>query len=153
MNAVNMMRYGATTFGAMWRKMIRLLEEPAARAASTYGITRIESAAARTTRATRGTIGIAAWDVSMYRSDLTGELLQFTVGPDIPASTFNADRTIHQGIEAGLTLNPAPWLRLRQVYQYSDFRFDGDAQFGDNRLPVIPMHLWRGEMRLGTDAQ
>lgn len=99
----------------------------------------------------RGRIGIARFDVSFYRASVRGELLQFNVGPDIPASTFNADRTRHQGIEAGLDLDLATWARLRQVYQYNDFRFRGDAQFGDNRLPVIPKHQYRAELRLGTD--
>jgi iron complex outermembrane receptor protein len=40
---------------------------------------------------------------------------------------------------------------LRQVYQYSDFRFDDDAQYGDNRLPVVPKHVYRAELRIGTD--
>ncbi|MCK9541595.1 MAG: TonB-dependent receptor [Novosphingobium sp.] len=101
---------------------------------------------------TRGKLGWVNWDVSLYRARLRGEMLQFTVGPDIPASTFNADRTLHQGIEAGLTLAPADWLRLRQVWQYSDFRFRGDAQFGNNRLPVVPRHVLRAEVRLGTEA-
>ncbi|MDQ8755635.1 TonB-dependent receptor [Sphingosinicella sp. LHD-64] len=100
----------------------------------------------------RGRIGIARFDLSLYRATLKGELLQFTVGPDIPASTFNADRTRHQGIEAGLDLDLAPWARLRQIYQYNDFRFRDDAQYGDNRLPVAPKHLYRAELRLGTDA-
>lgn len=100
----------------------------------------------------RGRIGIARFDVSLYRASVRGELLQFNIGPDIPASTFNANRTRHQGIEAGLDLDLAPWARLRQVYQYNDFRFRDDAQYGDNRLPVIPKHLYRAELRLGTDA-
>lgn len=100
----------------------------------------------------RGHIGIAEWDIAAYSADLKGELLQFTVGPDIPASTFNADRTRHQGIEAGLTLNFKDWLRLRQVYQYSDFRFRNDAQYGDNRLPVVPQHAYRAELRIGSDS-
>ncbi|MEH6757002.1 MAG: TonB-dependent receptor [Parasphingorhabdus sp.] len=101
---------------------------------------------------TRGTVGIASWDVSLYRSEIKGELLQFKVAQDVPASTFNAEDTLHQGIEAALTLEPLPWLRIRQVYQYSDFRFQDDAQYGDNRLPVVPRHVYRGEIRLGTDA-
>lgn len=100
----------------------------------------------------RGRIGIARFDVSLYRAAVMGELLQFSIGPDIPASTFNANRTRHQGIEAGLDLDLTPWARLRQVYQYSDFRFRDDAQYGDNRLPVIPKHLYRAELRLGSDA-
>jgi len=101
---------------------------------------------------TRGKVGWASWDVSFYRAQLRGEMLQFTVSPDVPASTFNADRTLHQGIEAGLSLEPARWLRIRQVWQYSDFRFRHDAEFGDNRLPVVPRHVLRTEIRFGTEA-
>ncbi len=100
---------------------------------------------------TRGRRGIAEWDVTLYRSEIDGEFLQFNVGPDIPASTFNADDTIHQGIEAALSLDFNDWVRLRQIYNYSDFKFDGDAQYGDNQLPVIPEHVYRAELRLGSD--
>lgn len=101
---------------------------------------------------TRGRIGIATWDISLYRADIRGEMLQFSVVPGvIPAATFNADRTRHQGVEAGLDLALTPFAMLRQVYQYSDFRFRDDAQFRDNRLPVVPRHFYRAELRLGTD--
>ncbi|QYU68799.1 TonB-dependent receptor [Leptolyngbya sp. 15MV] len=101
---------------------------------------------------TRGTAGPVRWDLTYYRSDIRGELLQFNVGPSIPASTFNADRTRHEGVEAALELRPADWLRLRQVYTWSNFRFRGDASYGDNRLPVIPKRVYRAEARIGTDA-
>ena len=101
---------------------------------------------------TRGQRGFANWDIVFYRSTLKGELLQFTTNSNIPAATFNAGRTLHQGVEAGLDLAPTDWLRLRQVYTYSDFRFRDDAQFGDSRLPVVPKHVYRAELRLGTDA-
>jgi len=100
----------------------------------------------------RGRLGWARWDVSLYRALLRGEMLQFAVDSSIPATTFNAGRTLHQGVEAGLELTPSEWLRLRGVWQYSDFRFRGDPQFGGNRLPVIPRHLLRGELRLGGEA-
>ncbi|RJG55607.1 TonB-dependent receptor [Sphingobium terrigena] len=101
---------------------------------------------------TRGRIGIASWDVSLYRADIRGEMLQYSVVPGvIPAATFNADRTRHQGVEAGLDLSLTPWASLRQVYQYSDFRFRNDAIYGDNRLPVVPRHFYRAQLRLGTD--
>lgn len=103
---------------------------------------------------TRGRLGTLEWDISLYRADLTGEMLQYT--PDanvgIPAATFNAGRTRHQGVEAGLSWQPADWLRLRQIWQYSDFRFRGDIQFANNRLPVVPRHVLRSEVRLGSDA-
>lgn len=100
---------------------------------------------------TRGRIGIAAWDISLYRADLKGEMLQFNIASDIPASTFNAGKTRHQGIEAALTLDIMPWARLRQAYQLNDFRFRNDRDYGDNRLPVVARHLYRADLRLGTD--
>lgn len=100
----------------------------------------------------RGQIGWASFDVSLYRAKVRGELLQYNIGPDIPASTFNADRTMHKGIEAGLTLDPTDWLRIRQTWLYSDFRFVNDVQFGNNRLPVVPRNVLRTEVRLGSDA-
>lgn len=103
---------------------------------------------------TRGRIGKLQWDISAYRANLTGEMLQYT--PDanvgIPAATFNANRTRHQGIEAGLSWEPLDWLRLRQIWQYSDFRFRNDVQFANNRLPVVPRHVLRSEVRIGRDA-
>lgn len=103
---------------------------------------------------TRGSVGAFSWDVSAYRADLAGEMLQYT--PDanvgIPAATFNANRTRHQGIEAALSWQPADWLRMRQIWQYTDFRFRRDVQFANNRLPVIPRHVLRSEVRLGTDS-
>jgi len=48
-------------------------------------------------------------------------------------------------------VEPAEWLRLRQIWQYSDFRFRDDTQFGDNRLPVVPRNVLRSELRLGSE--
>lgn len=100
----------------------------------------------------RGQHGPLGWDIALYRADLTGEMLQYSVDASIPASTFNAGRTRHQGIELGLSLQAAHWLRLRQVWQHGDFRFRGDRQFGGNRLPVIPRDVLRAELRLGGAA-
>ncbi|WP_198398692.1 TonB-dependent receptor family protein [Brevundimonas diminuta] len=99
----------------------------------------------------RGRMGDLAWDVAAYRSEMDGEMLNFQVGPDIPASTFNAGRTIHQGLEAGLDWRvPGGFaggdMVIRQVYSWSDFRFSGDPLWGDNRLPVQPEHLYRAEI-------
>jgi iron complex outermembrane receptor protein len=100
----------------------------------------------------RGRRGPLLLDVTVYRAWLNKELLQFTVGPNIPASTFNADKTVHQGIEAALDWTIGKGLRLRQTYTLSDFRFDGDAQDGDNRLPIVPRHFYRAELRYDHPA-
>jgi iron complex outermembrane receptor protein len=100
---------------------------------------------------TRGRRGALAWDLTAYRSEIDGEILNFLVGPDIPAATFNADETIHQGVEAGLDWR-LPFelaqgsLLLRQTYGWSDFHFVDDARWGDNRLPVVPEHMYRAEL-------
>ena len=101
---------------------------------------------------TRGSMGIVRWDLALYRATLKGEMLQFTTNASIPAATFNAGSTLHQGVEASVEIAPTDWLRLRQVYAHSDFRFRNDSQFGDNRLPVVPRHVYRAELRIGTDA-
>src|SRR3546814_17326641 len=91
------------------------------------------------------------WDLSLYRADIRGELLQYNPGEaDVPAATFNAGRTRHEGIEAALEINPTAWLQLRPVYTYSNFRFRGDAVYGDNRLPVVPRHVRSEARRVGT---
>lgn len=100
----------------------------------------------------RGRSGPFLWDVTLYRARLQRELLQFTVGPNFPASTFNADKTTHQGIEAALDWKIVEHLRLRQTWTLSDFRFDGDAQYGNNRLPIVPKQFYRAELRYDHPA-
>jgi iron complex outermembrane recepter protein len=95
----------------------------------------------------RGRRGPFTWDVTFYRAELDKELLQFVVDAGHPASTFNAGKTIHQGVESALDWRFAKGWRLRQTYTWSDFRFEGDAQFGDNRLPIVPEHFYRAELR------
>jgi len=100
----------------------------------------------------RGEIGPVRWDVSVYRADLRGEMLQFAVSPNVPAATFNAGATRHQGVEAGLDLRLGRFGQLRQTWLYSDFAFRRDSQYGDNRLPVVPRNLYRAELVLGREG-
>jgi iron complex outermembrane receptor protein len=95
----------------------------------------------------RGHHGPFTYDLTLYRAELRDEMLQYAVSSSIPASTFNADKTVHQGIEAALDWAPAPRWRVRQTWTLSDFRFKGDVQFGDNRLPIVPKHFYRSEVR------
>jgi iron complex outermembrane receptor protein len=66
---------------------------------------------------------------------------------------FNADRTVHDGVELGLQTIPFVDVFTRGdsifanlVWNYTDFRFDGDAVFGNERMPVIPEHQLFGEL-------
>ncbi|MGH1349190.1 MAG: TonB-dependent receptor family protein [Methyloligellaceae bacterium] len=103
---------------------------------------------------TRGSMGRFSWNVSLYRAWLEGEMLQFTTGPGIPAATFNADKTIHQGLELGLDVklgnnlfSHGDSLKWKNAYTYSDYFFVNDAQYGDNRIPGQPRHFYRTELR------
>jgi len=101
---------------------------------------------------TRGQHGLLRWDATYYRSRVRGEMLQYTLDPTVPATTFNADRTLHQGIELGASLtlarnlaaeNAGDRLELSQMWNWSDFRFQGDPQHGDNAIPGLPRHVLR----------
>src|SRR5690606_36660027 len=47
----------------------------------------------------RGTIGRLSFEAAFYRADLENEFVAFTVAPNTPAPIFNAEDTIHQGVE------------------------------------------------------
>ncbi|MDB5478519.1 MAG: hypothetical protein JWM96_1014, partial [Alphaproteobacteria bacterium] len=103
---------------------------------------------------TRGSKGNLTWDLTAYHARIENELLQFTTNSTIPATTFNADQTIHQGLELGSAwrfthnlwrMNDS--LTLSQIYNLNDFRFQDDPQFGDNELAGIPRHVLRSELR------
>lgn len=106
---------------------------------------------------TRGTSRLAAWDVAIYRAEVEDELVNFTTGPSIPASTFNARNTLHQGIEAALTLDIGKMLgnfvgadnqlTFEQAYTYAHARFNGDAIYGDNALAGSVPHVYSAALR------
>jgi iron complex outermembrane receptor protein len=102
---------------------------------------------------TRGRRPDLTWDISLYRAELRDELQCLTTAPWAPCTVENADRTVHQGIEAGLGIaflksmfdrEDRFWFNL--AYTYSDFFFDGDARWGNNRLPGVPPHYVRAEV-------
>lgn len=108
----------------------------------------------------RGSWSIFDFDATVYRAWLKDELQQFVDPATMGTFSLNAGRTIHQGIELGLTARllenvftdgnaaegKADSLVLRQAYTFSDFRFDDDPAFGDNKLPGIPRHYYRAEL-------
>ena len=93
----------------------------------------------------------ASWDVVLYHAWVEDELLSLNDGEGNPLGTRNADRTLHSGVEAGLDLRLPLGLRLRQVYTWSRFRFDGDPVYGDNQLAGMPEHVYRAELLWESD--
>ncbi len=109
---------------------------------------------------TRGEWSRFAWDVAFYHSWIDHELLTLNDEFGNPRGTVNGGETYHQGVELGLDTTVLEGLFaktpdaeakpdrlvLRQVYNWSDFRFEGDPVYGGNRLPGIPEHLYRAEL-------
>lgn len=90
---------------------------------------------------------MAEWDIALYRAHVRNELLAL-VDPatSSPIGTANAGKTVHQGVELGLDVELAKKLYLRQVYMFNDFKFDGDATFGNNQIAGIPRHFYKAEL-------
>jgi iron complex outermembrane recepter protein len=104
----------------------------------------------------RGDIQNWSWDVSLYRATLRHELLSVQApvgGNQTSGVTVNADRTVHQGLEAALAWHPTAWAQWRLNALYNDFRLDDDAAFGNSRLPGIPRFLLRSEWRAAWGEQ
>lgn len=96
-----------------------------------------------------------AWEVTLYRSEIDNELLCLYSAFG-NCNVTNANKTVHQGIEAGagaaifrdiFVSGQAPdkiWLNV--AYTLNDFRFANDPVFGNNQLPGAPRHLVRAEL-------
>lgn len=106
---------------------------------------------------TRGRRPDLTWELVGYRANIKNELeCLTTVTTPGSCNVVNADRTVHQGIEAGLGAavvkgifanGPAlDKLWLNVAYTYNDFRFNNDAVFGNNQLPGAPRHYLRAEL-------
>ncbi|WP_353190292.1 TonB-dependent receptor [Pandoraea pnomenusa] len=99
---------------------------------------------------TRGKLDRVAWDITAYRSLVRDQLLQYTTSPDIPAATFNANKTVLQGLEVGASVDlfrnvvaTGDRITLSQIWNYSDFRFRDDPQYGNNRIAGVPTNVLR----------
>jgi len=90
---------------------------------------------------------MAEWDIALYRAHVRNELLS-RVDPvtSSPLGTVSAGKTVHQGIELGLDVELAKKLYLRQMYMFNDFKFDGDAAFGNNQIAGIPRHFYKADL-------
>jgi iron complex outermembrane receptor protein len=94
-----------------------------------------------------------SYDVALYRANLENEFQCLSSGASGTCTQINLDKTIHQGVEIGAGIEIARDLVTRAdslwvnaAYTFSNFRFDGDATFGDNELPGAPRHFLRAEL-------
>src|SRR5690606_23559376 len=89
----------------------------------------------------RGSYGRWNADAVAYYSWVNNELLSLRDSSGSQLAAVNAGRTIHAGLELGLSGEIASGLTGRLAYTYQDFRFDDDPVRGDNRLAGAPSHV------------
>ncbi|MES2751892.1 MAG: TonB-dependent receptor, partial [Pseudomonadota bacterium] len=104
---------------------------------------------------TRGRRPDLTWELTGYRANIRDELLCLYSAFG-NCNVTNANRSVHQGIEAGLGIAlfknifaqgaQADKIWINAAYTLNDFRFDNDAIFGNNQLPGAPRHYLRAEM-------
>ena len=92
---------------------------------------------------TRGRKPDFTWDLSLYRAEIKNEFQCLRTSPFSLCTVVNADRTVHQGVEAGLGVaflkslfaqEYRIWFNL--AYTYNDFFFDNDARWGTTGCPA-----------------
>jgi len=95
----------------------------------------------------RGNSEFVDWDVAFYQARLQDELLAVAAaGSPVASQTINAGKTIHRGLEFGLTARLPYSLQWRSSLLVNDFKLDNDPTFGSNRLPGIQRSLMRAEL-------
>lgn len=105
---------------------------------------------------TRGERGDLGWDVSLYHARLKNEYQCISRPWNICDATVNLDRSMHQGLEAGFhwtflrklfaQAEQSDSLTLQLAYTFSDFKFDNDVKWRNNRMPGMPRHYLRSEL-------
>lgn len=86
------------------------------------------------------------WDATYYRSNLRNEFLTACVVPGCTsATTTNVPKSMHQGIELGLSHLYNRQIDSRMALLYSDFKFVDSVHYGNNKLPGFPPIIVRAE--------
>lgn len=95
------------------------------------------------------------WDATYYRSNLRNEFLSACVVPGcVNPTTTNVPKSMHQGIELGLSHLYDRQIDSRMALLYSDFKFVDSVHYGNNQLPGFPPVIVRGESlyRFGAEV-
>jgi iron complex outermembrane receptor protein len=126
------------------------------------GSTTLATKAQRGTTFEAGTRGEAidgnshyGWDATYYRANLRNEFLSACVVPGCsPAPTTNVPKSMHQGLELGLSHLYARHIDSRMALLYSDFKFVDNAVYGSHQLPGFPPIMVRAESlyRFGAEV-
>jgi iron complex outermembrane receptor protein len=95
-----------------------------------------------------------AWDATYYRANLQNEFLSVCTNAACTTSaTSNIPKSLHQGLELGLSHVYDKKVDTRLALLYSDFKFVDNATVGNNALPGFPPVIVRGEVLYRFGAQ
>lgn len=99
----------------------------------------------------RGVLGPVSYDVTIYNAQLKNEFIAFQVSPLVPAATFNTPKSVHRGIEAGVSATLSQDLAggvvsTRASWTLNDFAFKGDPVYRDNTLAGVPESTLSAEL-------
>lgn len=100
------------------------------------------------------------YDLTLYRANLRNEFQTVCINGSTTCTAFetsatvNVPKTVHQGIELGLSGFFDRHWEARGIFLYSDFRFDNNALYANKRMPGFPPLILRGETlyRWGADT-
>lgn len=95
------------------------------------------------------------WDATYYRANLQNEFLSACVVPGCTnPTTTNVPKSMHQGVELGLSHLYARHIDTRMALLYSDFKFVDSVHYGNNKLPGFPPIIVRAESlyRFGAEV-
>jgi iron complex outermembrane receptor protein len=147
-----------TSNGQVYANVSGSYEPPSFSEALTANAPRRAQTATTIELGTRGRHGPLGWDATIYSANLSNELLALDHdnNPATPATTINAEKTTHAGVElaAEIDLLGPSWdlrpvdhrLVFRAAWTYGRFRFKDDARYGNNTLAGLPPHLIRAEL-------
>ena len=94
------------------------------------------------------------WDVTYYHTSLANEFLSVCSNNACTTSTTtNIPKSLHQGVELGLSHLYERAVDSRLALLYNDFRFVNHPISGNNTLPGLPPLILRGEVlyRFGAE--
>ena len=91
------------------------------------------------------------WDLTLFRANLKNEFQTMCpiTTPNCASSastTVNVPNTIHQGIEFGGQAFLNNYLEVKTALLYSDFKFDNNEIYRNNKMPGFAPVLLRAEM-------
>lgn len=101
----------------------------------------------------RGEWGMLQWDWTFFRSRVSNEIIRTRppAGPDVTLNAYGD--VMHQGVEASTAVSlwqgkncDSALIRLLTTFHYDDFRFDRDLDFGNRRLPAVPVFFMQAEL-------